>query len=112
MLFTLLAFLVVQAGSSTITGVNLGGWLLIEEWMFSNGQFDRVAEKDDLPQGVIMPPLLPDGPGFNWFSEGDLISRLADEFSPDFAVEVQRFVNEGIDVLLDIHAMPGGSSQG
>ena len=148
--------------------------------MFSNGQFDRVAEEDDLPQGVIMPPLLPDGPGFNWFSEGDLISRLADEFSPDFAVEVieahrksyisdedvlkmkesgvsavrmplgywaflggsyndepvlytdpahedkkfvtiskafliaqvQRFVNEGIDVLLDIHAMPGGSSQG
>jgi len=148
--------------------------------MFSNGQFDLVAEMDDEPQGVIMPPLLPDGPGFNWYSEGDLISKLADKFSPEFAVEVieahrdtyitdedlekmvqsgisavrmplgywaflgdgyndeavlytdpahndkkfvtistssltsqvQKFVKEGLDVLLDIHAFPGGSSQG
>lgn len=88
MLFSILALMAVEATAATITGVNLGGWLLIEEWMFSNGQFDRVAEEDDSPQGVIMPPLLPDGPGFNWYSEGDLISKLADAFSPEFAVEV------------------------
>mmetsp|Transcript_5953 Transcript_5953/g.11279 ORF Transcript_5953/g.11279 Transcript_5953/m.11279 type:complete len:463 (-) Transcript_5953:46-1434(-) len=166
--------------SATLTGVNLGGWYLIEEWMFSNGQFDRVAEMSDLPQGVIMPPLLPDGLGENWYGEGDLVNKISSKYDDDFAVKVieahrdsyitdedikkmkesnitavrmplgwwafveeslsdtpvvitdpahsdmkfvtithdalasqiKRFADEDIDVLLDIHAMPGGSSQG
>ncbi|GMH88601.1 hypothetical protein TL16_g11200 [Triparma laevis f. inornata] len=161
-------------------GVNLGGWYLIEEWMFSNGQFDRVVEMSDLPQGVVMPPLLPDGMGENWYGEGDLINKIATKYSDDFAVqvieahrqayvtdediasmksanitnvrmplgwwafveestksestlitdpahsdmrfvtithdaligEIQRFKDAGLNVLLDIHAMPGGSSEG
>lgn len=49
---TLLSLLVISASALPQdaqdalphVGVNLGGWYLIEEWMFSNGQFDRVAE--------------------------------------------------------------------
>jgi hypothetical protein len=51
-------------------GVNVGGWLLIEEWMFSNGLFDKVAEWSNEPQGVILPPALPNGFGEYWYSEG------------------------------------------
>ena len=173
-------FFLPAVTSATLTGVNLGGWYLVEEWMFSNGQFDRVAEQSDEPQGVIMPPLLPDGLGENWYGEGDLVNKISAKFGDDFAVEVisahrdayitdddikkmkessisavrmplgwwafveeslsadpmvitdpahsdmkfvtithdalesqiKRFADEGIDILLDIHAMPGGSSEG
>ncbi|GMH95071.1 hypothetical protein TrST_g1564 [Triparma strigata] len=168
------------ADSIPHVGVNLGGWFLIEEWMFSFGQFDRVAEMSDLPQGVVMPPLLPDGMGENWYGEGDLVNKIVAKYDEDFAVqvieahrqtyitdediaamksanitnvrmplgwwafveeslkdasevitdpahsdmkfvtitqealrtEIQRFKDEGINILLDIHAMPGGSSEG
>ena len=60
---------------SRLPGVNVGGWLLIEEWMFSNGMFDKVAEWADEPQGVILPPALPNGFGEYWFSEGGSLLR-------------------------------------
>jgi hypothetical protein len=56
--------------SAALTGVNVGGWLLIEEWMFSDGIFDKVAEWSNEPQGVILPPALPNGFGEYWYSEG------------------------------------------
>ncbi|GMI21744.1 hypothetical protein TeGR_g221 [Tetraparma gracilis] len=148
--------------------------------MFSFHQFDRVAEMDDTPQGVVMPPLLPDGFGSFWYSEGDLVNQLVDKYGEDFAVDVieahrssyisdsdldamraagitsvrmpvgwwafipesledeakvisdpahpdrkfvtitqaflkdqiERFESHGLDVLLDIHAFPGGSANG
>ena len=57
------------AGSPPIVGVNTGGWLLIEEWMFSFGIFDGVGESEDQPQGVIMPPVLENGLGEFWYCE-------------------------------------------
>ncbi len=39
----------VTGAAATIKGVNVGGWFLIEEWMFSNGLFDGVAESSDTP---------------------------------------------------------------
>lgn len=47
------------AGSPPIVGVNTGGWLLIEEWMFSFGIFDGVGESEDQPQVAIIPQALP-----------------------------------------------------
>ncbi|GIQ81942.1 hypothetical protein KIPB_002989 [Kipferlia bialata] len=170
----------VAFSNDTISGVNLGGWLLIEEWMFSFGMFDRVDELYDTPQGVVMPPLLPDGFGQNWFGEGDLVYKLVQQFGEDSAIEVieahrdeyitdddlmlmrlagieavrvplgwwalvdecdaeeavvitdpahadkqfvtvprpylleqiSRIVDNGLEVLLDIHAFPGGSTEG
>ena len=142
--------------------------------------FDKVAEDKDVPQGVVLPPLLADGFGSNWFGEGDLVNKVVEGFGEEFAVDVivrhretyitgvdikdmienhvtsvrlpvgwwafteeskleeeqiitdpahdnmkfvtipnkylketiGRFVDAGLDVLLDVHAFPGGSSQG
>jgi hypothetical protein len=50
--------------------------------MFSFSMFDSVAESSDLPQGVVLPPSLPDGFGSNWFGEGDLVYQLVGKFFP------------------------------
>jgi aryl-phospho-beta-D-glucosidase BglC (GH1 family) len=86
----LISLLAGSAAADSVphVGVNLGGWFLIEEWMFSFGQFDRVAEMSDLPQGVVMPPLLPDGMGENWYGEGDLVNKIVAKYDEDFAVQV------------------------
>ena len=54
--------------------------------MFSNGLFDGVAESSTEPQGVVMPPMLPEGFGEMWYSEGDLVNRLVDKFGDATAV--------------------------
>lgn len=76
------------AGAAKINGVNVGGWLLIEEWMFSNGIFDKVAQDVDVPQGVILPPALPNGFGEKWYSEGDLINKLYKKFGAERTVDI------------------------
>ena len=73
---------------ANIQGVNVGGWLLIEEWMFSNGLFDKVAELRDEPQGVILPPVIPNGFGENWYSEGDLIFKLYNKYGTKKTVDI------------------------
>lgn len=75
------------SASANIKGVNVGGWLLIEEWMFSNGMFDKVAEWSDEPQGVILPPALPNGFGEYWYSEGDLIYKLYKKFGEERTID-------------------------
>ena len=80
--------LVVGAANATISGVNTGGWLLIEEWMFSNGLFDGVAESDDTPQGVVMPPKVPEGFGEFWYSEGDLVNKLVAKYGASEAIDI------------------------
>ena len=148
--------------------------------MFSFSMFDKVAEDADVPQGVVLPPVLADGFGQNWFGEGDLVYKVVEGFGEDFAIDaivqhrntyitdidikdmienhvtsirlpvgwwaftseskssfekvitdpahekmkfvtitnkflretIERFVDAGLDVLLDVHAFPGGSSQG
>jgi len=77
-----------KSNQANIRGVNVGGWLLIEEWMFSNGMYDKVAELRDEPQGVILPPMLPNGYGGKFFSEGDMINQLNDKFGADKTVEI------------------------
>lgn len=73
---------------ANVQGVNVGGWLLIEEWMFSNGLFDKVSELRDEPQGVIFPPSLPNGFGENWYSEGDLVFKLNNKFGSKKTVDI------------------------
>ncbi len=148
--------------------------------MFSFHKFDSVAEDPTIPQGVVMPPMLPDGFGDEWYSEGDLVYKLVDKFGEEKTIDIinahrdtyitdddislmikagissvrmpvgwwafctesqskssviitdpghenkkfvtitsdyltsqiQRFVDAGIDVLIDIHAYPGGSANG
>ena len=62
--------------------------MLIEEWMFSNGLFDKVAELRDEPQGVILPPVLPNGFGEYWYSEGDLINKLYNKFGAEKTIDI------------------------
>lgn len=84
----LLCASVVTGSKADIRATNVGGWLLIEEWMFSNGMFDKVAELRDEPQGVILPPQLPNGYGGKYFCEGDLINQLNNRFGSARAVEI------------------------
>mmetsp|Transcript_15951 Transcript_15951/g.26731 ORF Transcript_15951/g.26731 Transcript_15951/m.26731 type:complete len:440 (-) Transcript_15951:290-1609(-) len=83
-----LSLLASVAASANIKGVNVGGWLLIEEWMFSNGMFDKVAEWSNEPQGVILPPALPNGFGEYWYSEGDLIYKLYKKFGEARTIDI------------------------
>jgi len=55
--------------------------------MFSNGMFDKVAELADEPQGVILPPGLPNGFGQKWYSEGDLINKLYETFGTEKTID-------------------------
>jgi hypothetical protein len=43
-----------------------------------------VAELSDEPQGVVLPPALPNGFGENWFSEGIMIITTAIVFQLNF----------------------------
>ena len=52
----------------------------------SNGLFDGVAESSTDPQGVVMPPKVPEGFGEFWFAEGDLINKLVDKYGEAVAI--------------------------
>lgn len=84
----LLSLVASVASAANIKGVNVGGWLLIEEWMFSDGIFDKVAEWSNEPQGVILPPALPNGFGEYWYSEGDLIYKLFQKFGEERTIDI------------------------
>lgn len=90
---------------SGIVGANLGGWLLIEEWMFSNGMFDKVAELRDEPQGVILPPMLPNGFGEKWYSEGDLINKLYEKFGEERTIDILQAHRESYVTAADFEEM-------
>ena len=65
-----------SGSDATVVGVNLGGWLVVEEWFFSFGAHDAVAEDPLVPQGEVFPPHAPGGWGSPWASEGDLVGQL------------------------------------
>jgi aryl-phospho-beta-D-glucosidase BglC (GH1 family) len=50
--------------------------------------FDKVAEDKNEPQGVIFPPMLPNGFGEMWYSEGDLINKLFTKFGGEKTIEI------------------------
>lgn len=61
-------------GNVPITGVNFGGWLVLEDWFFSGG--GGVDVSSSVPgQGACLPPLLL-GVKEPWPSEGILTHRL------------------------------------
>lgn len=68
--------------TNNLVGVSLGGWLCLEDWIFS-GSVGRFASTPKLPepyhlgQGACLPPLVPGPLDAPWASEGQLASRLA-----------------------------------
>jgi beta-glucosidase len=73
--------------TGTEFGVNVGGWLHLEEWFFSLGLYDKVAEDRNIAQGVVFPPHFPDGFGQTWASEGDLIDKLIAAYGEEAAID-------------------------
>lgn len=56
-------------------GVNLGGWLVLEDWFFSGDRGRHVMSTGTVGQGVCLPPLLHSSKE-TWPSEGLLTKRL------------------------------------
>jgi hypothetical protein len=50
--------------------------------------YDKVAELETEPQGVVLPPALPNGFGEMWYSEGDLINKLYNKFGEERTIEI------------------------
>mmetsp|Transcript_8154 Transcript_8154/g.23941 ORF Transcript_8154/g.23941 Transcript_8154/m.23941 type:complete len:538 (+) Transcript_8154:69-1682(+) len=59
----------------TPPGVNLGGWLCLEDWFFSGTSGRDVSTNDHRGQGRCFPPLVP---SIRWSSEGLLTKQLVD----------------------------------
>lgn len=59
-------------------GVNLGGWLNLEDWFFSGhaAPNPHVSTNGNLGQGQCLPPLVPAVGSKPWSSEGTLVYRL------------------------------------
>jgi hypothetical protein len=60
-----------------VAGVSLNGWLQLEEWFYSQDAHSLVDATEGMTQGVVFPPVFPtpESLGFEWASEGDLISQ-------------------------------------
>ena len=71
-----------------VAGVSLNGWLQLEEWFYSQDAHSLVDAEPGTTQGVVFPPAFPtpESLGFEWASEGDLVSKLAASFGEDAAV--------------------------
>jgi hypothetical protein len=71
-----------------VAGVSLNGWLQLEEWFYSQDAHSLVDATEGMTQGVVFPPVFPtpESLGFEWASEGDLISKLAASVGDDAAV--------------------------
>lgn len=67
-------------------GVNLGGWLCLEDWFYSgaNGHFVSSSPPDG--QGACLPPMV-SGLDTPWQSEGLLTFQLNKTHGPDFVVK-------------------------
>jgi len=71
----------------SVFGVNVGGWLCLEDWLFSGdgGRFvDSTASGSTEGQGTCLPPNVP-GP-WRWASEGHLVKSLVDQQGPEAAM--------------------------
>jgi len=70
-------------------GVNLGGWLCLEDWFFSGKDGYAVSTGDDdlTGQGACLPPMLPQQEE-HWPSEGKLVKRLVDTVGAEKASEI------------------------
>lgn len=68
-------------------GVNLGGWLVLEDWMFSSNAGRHVMTTGTVGQGVCLPPKLHSSKE-TWPSEGLLTKKLERSHGKDGAVEV------------------------
>lgn len=73
---------------ASVNGVSLNGWLQLEEWFFSNDKSSIVDATDGMTQGVVFPPVFPtpESLGFEWASEGDLASKLAESVGEEQTV--------------------------
>lgn len=71
------------------SGVNLGGWLCLEDWFYSGtgGRSVSTGAAQPQGQGACLPPLLPQLPE-HWPSEGLLTKRLNDTHGPARAAEM------------------------
>jgi len=69
-----------------LAGVNLGGWLHLEDWFFSGSEGTKVMSTDPNGQGLCLPPRISslDKP---WPSEGILVSRLNKTIGPNKTLE-------------------------
>lgn len=69
--------------TKNLVGINLGGWLCLEDWLFSGsvGRFVATPKLNaslyDMGQGACLPPLVPGPLERPWASEGQLTTRLA-----------------------------------
>mmetsp|Transcript_45912 Transcript_45912/g.102986 ORF Transcript_45912/g.102986 Transcript_45912/m.102986 type:complete len:548 (+) Transcript_45912:60-1703(+) len=68
-----------------LTGVNLGGWLCLEDWFFSGNKGKYVASMHAEGQGYSFPPLVT-SVSKPWTSEGLLTRQLADEHGAAFVL--------------------------
>jgi len=71
------------------SGVNLGGWLCLEDWFFSgqNGYAVSTGFDNLNGQGACLPPMLTQLDE-NWPSEGKLVKRLVDTVGPEKTSEI------------------------
>lgn len=69
-----------------LSGVNLGGWLCLEDWFYSGDSGVHVSSVDEAGQGACLPPAVSqlDKP---WPSEGHLTYRLNQTKGSKFAVK-------------------------
>lgn len=72
-----------------VTGVNLGGWLVLEDWFFSGTAGIEVGTGRDVPQGqgLCLPPHVTQL-NETWPSEGILTWRLNHSFGPARTAEI------------------------
>jgi len=81
-----------SAESQSLVGVNLGGWLCLEDWFFSGSVGRYVSTPDQMKQGqgACLPPLVPGPMEKPWSSEGELVHRLSKEKGRDFAAAAMK----------------------
>jgi len=80
-------------------GVNLGGWLVLEDWFFSGNSGRHVMTKGNKGQGACLPPLLHNSQETKWPSEGILTKWLERSRGEEAAVQIfeahrQSFIGE------------------
>lgn len=83
-----------------LTGVNLGGWLCMEDWLNSGKNGSEVATINPKGQGQCLPPLLKNVP--SWASEGQLVKRLVDTAGSEFAIEAISKYRDGFVSTQDL----------
>eukprot|EP00931_Biecheleriopsis_adriatica_P077584 TRINITY_DN5110_c0_g1_i2.p1 TRINITY_DN5110_c0_g1~~TRINITY_DN5110_c0_g1_i2.p1 ORF type:complete len:534 (-),score=114.85 TRINITY_DN5110_c0_g1_i2:308-1684(-) len=69
-----------------LTGVNVGGWLCLEDWFYSGPGGLNVMTDGTEGQGACLPPAVPSLDAF-WPSEGNLTFVLNKTYGPAFAVK-------------------------